>query len=868
MAEKLYPIINNFSKGELSPRIEGRIDLPGYYQGCKTMENAIMVAQGGAEKRPGTVYIGEVKTGAKATKLIPFVVSDTEKYMMEVGALYIRAWDTQSDPVAVVSGSELVTPYEEEHISELQIAQREGVLYFAHELHPVFLLEKDSTGFTMVPINILVDAYDNSATYGFGQWVEYAGEYYKCVATATGKAPGVGKWRYAGRVPTSAGTANIPEWTATPFALGDLVVHDMMLWESTEGSNTQEPGVPDAAGGTAERTITNARIRLNGGETLEERLDSWHGAGTWTVHSSERESPLTYIYIVTYTFTYTTTTRTHKWKTVAGVRGVVGLIYSSSNKPSPASKNTFVYDETSFYLYASITDGNTAPLSTTQYWQIGELFGSENNYPAAVGFMDERLYLAGMVNDPQTIWGSRIGRYNDFTVGPNDDDAFSFTMASDKASRIKWLVSKDGLMIGTSDSEWLIMGGETGITPTNVRILKQSAYGSEYKQAVFVADTLLFFQKGGRKLREYIYSNDNKAYLANDLTFYAGHITDSGLIESTYQQNPDSILWAAREDGTLIGLTYNRANQISGWHRHTTRGLFESVASIEGDSDEDEVWFIVKRSVDGTFYRYIEKLNDRRLGQQSDMVFSDSALTTTAGDKFRITAITWDASDITVTWDGVTDDFADDDYVKIDFTGVSDLDRLTFVVDDKIGTTFKLKLAGEYYTTDEFTDPGVGTVYEVTDVFTGFDHLIGEEVQILGDGAVFPNQTVDGSGQVTLPSRVNTVIAGLPYGMNITPQSVEIPGNVTLGAKRRISKVSMRLYKTLGGYVGAENGESQELRFRSTEVPFGSPPALYTGIVDLPIDDSSGQEQSVVLTHNQPLPFTVLAIIYDITYSR
>jgi len=422
-------------------------------------------------------------------------------------------------------------------------------------------------------------------------------------------------------------------------------------------------------------------------------------------------------------------------------------------------------------------------------------------------------------------------------------------------------------MIGTTDSEWLILGGENGITPTNVRVLRQSSYGSEYKQATFVADTLLFFQKGGRKLREYTYSNDNKAYLANDLTFFADHITETGIRDIAYQLNPDSILWAVRNDGYLIGLTYNRVTQIFGWHKHQTKGFFESVATIEGSGDEDELWVVVKREINGSTYRSIEYFNPRSLPGQSDVVFSDMSETISIGNTFNIANIT-DGTTIKITYTGIVD-FATDDYVKINFTGIELIDRTVFQVKalHTGSKTFEL-YSGGVPVGGTFDDTEIGTVKKVSKTITGLTHLIGETVSILGDGAVFPLQEVSGTGTLTLNSYVNKVVAGLPYAMEIIPESVEIPGNVTLGAKRRISRVFFRLYKTLGGFVGAGYDTLQEIRYRETDVPFGSPPALYTGIKDLPINDSSGEEQSVVLYHDQPLPFTVLAIVFDITYSR
>ena len=887
MAEKLYPIINNFSKGELSPRIEGRIDLPGYYQGCKTMENAIMVAQGGAEKRPGTVYIGEAAGGAR---LIPFEVSDTKKFILEVSATRIVPWDISTE----TPGTAIDINYGNTDISEIQTAQAENSLYFAHEDHPVSVLTYAGDSFSWRPANIDVDPWEGQ-DFLYGDYTFYQGVYYKCINAHSDQTPGSGSWEAAGQGPSNLSGDVLP-WSSSPiYNLGDYVIKDEQLWRAIKGSNQGKvPGVDTST--TTNEWIYGVRVEdiwilstVPWGTTPDRGVDdinaikvylaSLYGEGNYTLRSkyfwntakNRRKHPtsgytLLKLYHIEYDYQTSVTEYTTWWESVRTFPDILTSLFSGIGS---YSINDYAYDATTFGVFRSTSNSNTTAPATTSYWEVqsNPLLNGENDYPSVVAFAEQRLYLAGTKTNPQTIMASKIGQYDNFSIGTDDDDAFSFTIASERSSRIKWIVAKDGVMVGTTEGEWLITGTEAGITPTSVRIAKQSAYGSAYRQASYIADTLVFFQKGGRKLREYIYSNDNKAYLANDLTFFADHITQSTIRDIAYQYNPDSILWAVKYDGTLIGLTYNRANQISGWHKHTTAGVFESIASIEGPGDEDQLWVIVNRVVNGSRVRYLEKIAPRLLPTQTELIFSDSAATSTAGARFIVSHIVRTATKTTVTFVG-TADFGNGDTIRIDFSGEESIDRTPFTVSNLSGQTFDLVKDGSAYVPGAFTDPEQGTMYKVATVFEGFTHLIGETVAVLGDGAVFPPVVVDSSGQITIASVAHTVVAGLPYVMDLTPESVEIPGNVTLGAKRRISKVSLRLYRTLGGKAGADEGTLQEIRFRSTEVPFGSPPELYTGMIDLPIDDSSGQEQSVVLLHDQPLPFTVLAIIYDITYSR
>ena len=105
------------------------------------------------------------------------------------------------------------------------------------------------------------------------------------------------------------------------------------------------------------------------------------------------------------------------------------------------------------------------------------------------------------------------------------------------------------------------------------------------------------------------------------------HITAPGIVETAYQRSPDQILWCIRSDGQLVGCTYERQQEVVGWHRHITDGLFESVACIPGPT-QDEVWVVVNRTIGGVTKRYVELLEDRDFGpDQADCFFVDSGLT-------------------------------------------------------------------------------------------------------------------------------------------------------------------------------------------------------------------------------------------------
>jgi hypothetical protein len=233
------------------------------------------------------------------------------------------------------------------------------------------------------------------------------------------------------------------------------------------------------------------------------------------------------------------------------------------------------------------------------------------------------------------------------------DDAMIYTIASNQVNVIQSLKATRTLIILTSGGEFTLNSDSTGtaVSPTNINIKKQSNYGASNIDALSVGNATLFVQRAKRKLRELAYNFDTDGYVAPDMTILAEDVTLSGLDELTYQQEPHSIIWGIRGDGILVGLTYQRSEQVVAWHQHklggsfgaTTHGIVESVISISGNSynrtDEDQLWVIVKRTINGVTRRYVEYFTpfqfDSSLTQfqfvDSGLSYSGSATSTLTG---------------------------------------------------------------------------------------------------------------------------------------------------------------------------------------------------------------------------------------------
>ena len=246
----------------------------------------------------------------------------------------------------------------------------------------------------------------------------------------------------------------------------------------------------------------------------------------------------------------------------------------------------------------------------TKFWQYGA-FNATSGYPRSVCLHEQRLCFGGTKAQPNTIWCSAIGDFENFELGVNASDAVQFTLAASEGNRINWMFSQSEMLVGTSGDEWTIGAADSAsaLSATNVKTRRQASYGSKYMRAAMVNDVLLFVQRNGRKVRELVYEFNKDGWVAPDLTLLAEHITVGEIVEVAYQQQPDAILWCVRGDGTLIGMTYERDQKVVGWHRHTIadNADVESVATIYGNETEDEVWMVVKRTVAGATYRTIER---------------------------------------------------------------------------------------------------------------------------------------------------------------------------------------------------------------------------------------------------------------------
>jgi len=432
-----------------------------------------------------------------------------------------------------------------------------------------------------------------------------------------------------------------------------------------------------------------------------------------------------------------------------------------------------------------------ASTAATADWNLGA-FSDTTGHPSCVSFFEQRLVFAGTLDEPQTLFFSKAGDYENMTTGTNADDAMVYTIASNQVNAIRYMKAVRTLVVGTTGGEFTVSadGTDASITPTNITIKKQSSFGSANVDAIPAGNAILFLQKAKRKIRELQYNFDSDGYQAPDLTILNETVTDTGINEMSYQQEPGSNIWCVRDDGVLACLTYQRSENVIAWTRHIFGGAFdsgnavcESVASISGTLTEDEVWVIVKRTINGATKRYVE-------------CFSD------------------------------------------------------FDFDETDANDFK------------FLDSHLSYSGSATTTLSGLSHLEGQTVSILADGAAHANKTVS-SGAITLDRSVTKACVGLSYDSIL--QTMRIEGGAAEGTSqgktKRISKVVLRLFETVGVKVGPSLTNLETIPFRTTSSLLSNPvDTLLSGDKEIEFNDDYNSDGFIFIKQDQPLPCSILAI--------
>lgn len=305
----------------------------------------------------------------------------------------------------------------------------------------------------------------------------------------------------------------------------------------------------------------------------------------------------------------------------------------------------------------SFTDDNVDPDETDSHQTFADPFDAVNKYPYAAAFFEQRLFFGGNNERPNKFWGSRSGFPENFGKATplKDDDRVAGTIVAQQVNDIRHMVPMGDLIIFTAAAEWKLYSGQNSdvLTPTTSRIKPQSQYGCSHVPPIVVGDSVIFVSRSGKSVRDLMYTLERDGYTGNDLSILANHFLENSAIKEWAYQRDEGIVWCVRDDGVLLGFTYKREHEVWAWHQHHTDGLFESVCCIPG-TDRDEVYFVVKRTINGQETRFVEYMAERLPNEDiREAYFVDCGLTYRGTAADEISGIDWlEGEQVAVLADG------------------------------------------------------------------------------------------------------------------------------------------------------------------------------------------------------------------------
>jgi hypothetical protein len=258
-------------------------------------------------------------------------------------------------------------------------------------------------------------------------------------------------------------------------------------------------------------------------------------------------------------------------------------------------------------------DGYMPDFSNGTYlWELG-LIGKDGIYPNCCAFFKERFVFAISTKSGTKICASCAGDYNNFSDNSFGEvlaeNAITVVLQGKTESEVLWMIPGTKLYIGT-DSEEFIFGEQTVaevLSPTNVSCSAVSALGSAKIKPLEILDEMLFVSKDEKEIANFTYVAEKDSFRPVAISVLFEHLLHNGVKCWDWTSNPHKAIWFVDGKGNLRTVVYDNEQKVIGATRHNIDGTVESLCVIpEPNGNYDDVWILIKRTVDGKTERYIE----------------------------------------------------------------------------------------------------------------------------------------------------------------------------------------------------------------------------------------------------------------------
>ncbi len=550
---KIHPLQNRFDAGILSPRMHLRSDIEGYQAGVKDMVNFVVLKQGPAKFRNGTIFIGEV-AGSYARNF-PFQLSPDSEVgeafdivISDDGNLYVIG------ATSAVLGAEVLTNTSfGSGLNGWEVTATGGAS--VNWVSGVTILEGGNNPSDRATISQLVtiNPADVGNTFRLTYTTETQTELLKpdifLDVGTTQNGTDIAQGIYRGFNDSLEFTPNTDTFWVTISANG-----------VEEDPGSFEPNVTPVP-----RTTNRRLVKMSLADTVGEAQ-------------------------ISFPHSYSATDISRIQTRMVPDRDEMYLV-SGNNAPTRLEYN----DITGVWSYSVIPF-----TSEPSEWGSG-------SYPSTLTFFQGRSWWGGVKNSPETFWGSKSAEYENLTIGSLDNEAIEYTIA--QKGQIRWMEGIRNLVIGTNTAEYIVTAQDGLLTPSDVDVDMQSANGSDNIQSLPVGNAVIYVSSDGRKVYKSVFKWTEDSWFSDDLTFVAEHLTDGNrIVDMSFAKNPENIVWCTSEDGNLLAFTYEATTERAGWHRHETDGrvLGGTVLQIAGRSVFS---MVVSRQVNGVSVLHVERMD-------------------------------------------------------------------------------------------------------------------------------------------------------------------------------------------------------------------------------------------------------------------
>jgi hypothetical protein len=563
---RIIQIQNDFTSGELDPKLRARTDLAQYRSGLSSATNVSIQPQGGARRRDGTKYIATLDSGAgTAVRMVPFEFSVDDSYMLVFtpGKMYVFKNSAQVTNING-SGNDYLTiaAVTSGILPELNWVQSADTLVIAHEdLEPVKIVRGAS------------DSTWTAATISF----EFLPQYAFSLDTHS------------------------PTYDITPSATsGNITI--------TASGATTDTGAAQA-GSSDTITLKASSSFTSDDEPNGMFIEITSGTGSGQTRHVEDYVASTKVLTVEPAWD-TAPDNTSNYEVKAFKAAAVGEYIVQSNGFGRARIVEYV-DDTSVKAYTETPFFDTATISSGNFFiehGYEDVWSSTRGWPRSVVFHEGRLYFGGSKSRPSTIWGSRVGDFFNFSKGEAlADDSVEATLDTGTFNAIVDIYSGRHLQIFTTGGEFYVPQAlDEPVTPETLIIKQQSSYGAKPGIRIQNIDgASLFIQRQGRSLQDFEYADVSNAYTSAKISLLSSHLLKSpgemAVRVSTRTDEGDRLLIVNDDDGGIACYTLLRSQNVIAPSEWTTDGTFLNVGV-----DVTDIYVVVKRNVNSADVYYVE----------------------------------------------------------------------------------------------------------------------------------------------------------------------------------------------------------------------------------------------------------------------